>query len=204
QVAAAGTGVRLSDGSTNILPVGSTQQVDAAWALHGRFVMRSLRRGFYQGWDMHPAQLPSRSAATYAFFREGLAEVLPRLENCLGAKGGDVLGEPATAKAMAGLLLRGIDGGAVSGEGMPFEPSGLRAGLGQGEGEAGAAPIAPRRGAGLRPRWSRAGTSSFWGEWCWGWLCWLWLVENRWDSRRLLRWGEVSVLLGLVVSDATS
>src|SRR5699024_2574982 len=50
QVAAAGTGVRLSDGSTNILPVGSTNQVDAAWALHGRLVMRSLRRGFYQGW----------------------------------------------------------------------------------------------------------------------------------------------------------
>jgi len=136
QVAAAGTGVRLSDGSTNILPVGSTQQVDAAWALHGRLVMRSLRRGFYQGWDMHPAQLPSRYAATYAFFRQGLAEVLPRLENYLGAKGGDVLDEPATAKAMAGFLLRGIDCGAVSGDEMPFEPSDLRAVLGQGDGEA--------------------------------------------------------------------
>ncbi|HIZ36895.1 MAG TPA: aldolase, partial [Candidatus Ruania gallistercoris] len=53
QVSAAGTGVRLSDGSTNVLPVGEPAAVDAAWALHGRLVMRSLQRGFYQGWDMH-------------------------------------------------------------------------------------------------------------------------------------------------------
>src|SRR5260370_37205838 len=34
QVAAAGTGVRLSDGSTNVLPVGDTASVHAAWQLH--------------------------------------------------------------------------------------------------------------------------------------------------------------------------
>ena len=72
QVAAAGTGVRLSDGSTNVLPVGDTAAVHAAWALHARLVRRSLERGFYQGWDLHPAQLPTRYAATYAFFRDGL------------------------------------------------------------------------------------------------------------------------------------
>src|SRR3954452_7564450 len=56
QVAAAGTGVRLSDGSTNILPVGDRTAVHAAWRLHARLVRRSLERGFYQGWDLHPAQ----------------------------------------------------------------------------------------------------------------------------------------------------
>ena len=40
--------------------------------LHARLVRRSLERGFYQGWDLHPAQLPTRYAATYAFFRDGV------------------------------------------------------------------------------------------------------------------------------------
>jgi citrate lyase beta subunit len=56
QLAVAGTGIRLSDGSTNVLPIGAGTQ--DAWRLHGRLVRRSLERGFYQGWDMHPAQLP--------------------------------------------------------------------------------------------------------------------------------------------------
>ena len=63
--------MRLSDGSTNVLPVGGTDAVRAAWELHARLVRRSLERGFYQGWDLHPAQLPTRYAATYAFFRDG-------------------------------------------------------------------------------------------------------------------------------------
>ena len=57
QVAAAGTGVRRRDGSTNILPVGDGESVHSAWRLHARLVRRSLERGFYQGWDLHPAQL---------------------------------------------------------------------------------------------------------------------------------------------------
>ena len=65
--------MRLSDGSTNVLPVGDATRSDAAWRLHDRLVRRSLARGFYQGWDMHPAQLPTRYAATYAFYRDGRA-----------------------------------------------------------------------------------------------------------------------------------
>lgn len=130
QVSVAGTGVRLSDGSTNVLPVGEQAEVDAAWALHGRLVMRSLQRGFYQGWDLHPAQLPSRYAATYAFFRHGLTDVLDRLERYLSNTAGAVLDEPATAKAMAGFLLRGLDCGAVRADEVPFEVAALRGLLG--------------------------------------------------------------------------
>ncbi|HET6635537.1 MAG TPA: aldolase/citrate lyase family protein [Streptomyces sp.] len=72
QVAAAGTGVRLSDGSTNVLPVGPTAQVHDAWRLHHGLVRRSLARDYYQGWDMHPGHLVTRYLAAYAFFREGL------------------------------------------------------------------------------------------------------------------------------------
>ena len=61
QVAAAGTGVFVSDGSTNVLPVGDRDAVRAAWRLHVRLVRRSLERGIYQGWDMHPGP-PARAA----------------------------------------------------------------------------------------------------------------------------------------------
>jgi len=113
QVAAAGTGVRLSDGSTNILPVGPTERVRAAWALHARLVRRSLERGYYQGWDLHPAQLPSRYAATYAFFREGLPSAAERLRNYVGQVDAGVMDEPATARALSDFIVRGLDCGAV-------------------------------------------------------------------------------------------
>ncbi|AEW93183.1 MULTISPECIES: DUF6986 family protein [Streptomycetaceae] len=113
QVAAAGTGVRLSDGSTNVLPVGGTEQVHDAWRLHYGLVRRSLARAYYQGWDMHPGHLPTRYAAVYAFYREGLAQATARLAAYLSRSGGAVMDEPATAKALSGYLLRGIDCGAV-------------------------------------------------------------------------------------------
>jgi citrate lyase beta subunit len=121
QVAAAGTGVRLCDGSSNVLPEGGRDQVIEAWARHARLVRRSLDRGFYQGWDMHPAQLASRYAATFGFFREGLPPAAARLRGYVGrrAGGGDeraerVLEEPATARALAGFMARGLDCGAIT------------------------------------------------------------------------------------------
>jgi citrate lyase beta subunit len=125
QVAAAGTGVRLSDGSTNVLPVGDTASVRAAWDLHARLVRRSLERGYYQGWDLHPAQLPTRFGATYAFFREAAPMTLERLGRYLSRRSAGILDEPATARAMAGFLLRGLDCGALDPEEVEFERSTL-------------------------------------------------------------------------------
>jgi citrate lyase beta subunit len=113
QVAAAGTGVQLSDGSTNVLPVGDREQVLAAWRLHLRLVRRSLERGYYQGWDMHPAQLVTRYTGTYGFFRDGLAVSAARLRAYAEKADSDVLDEPATAQALAGFLVRGLDCGAL-------------------------------------------------------------------------------------------
>ncbi|MCZ7434583.1 DUF6986 family protein [Streptomyces sp. WMMC1477] len=113
QVAAAGTGVRLSDGSTNVLPVGPAEQVHAAWRLHHDLVRRSLARAYYQGWDMHPGHLPTRYAAVYAFYREGYERAAARIAAYAGNAGGAVMDEPATAKALAGYLLRGLDCGAL-------------------------------------------------------------------------------------------
>jgi citrate lyase beta subunit len=121
QAAAAGTGVRLSDGSTNILPVGSDVAVHSAWSLHQRLVRRSLERGFYQGWDLHPAQLPTRFAATYAFFADGVDAAAIRLRRYLDRQSGGILDEPATARALAGYLLRGQECGALDDVGFTRE-----------------------------------------------------------------------------------
>ena len=112
-VAAAGTGVPVSDGSTNILPVGSRADVRAAWDLHLRLVRRSLEAGLYQGWDLHPAQLPTRYAATFAFYLDGLDAAARRLADYLARVEGGVLDEPATARALAGFLHRGLSCGAL-------------------------------------------------------------------------------------------
>lgn len=113
QLAAAGTGVRLSDGSTNVLPLGGAEPTRAAWRLHARLVRRSLQRGYYQGWDMHPGHLPTRYLATYAFFRDALPAAAARLRTYLEREEGGFMDEPATAQALATTVVRGIHCGAV-------------------------------------------------------------------------------------------
>jgi citrate lyase beta subunit len=113
QVAAAGTGVRVSDGSTNVLPVGGREQVRAAWALHGRLVRRSLEHGIAQGWDLHPGHLPSRFVTGFAFHRESFPESAARLRAYRERADSGFLDEPATARALAGSLRAGLDCGAL-------------------------------------------------------------------------------------------
>lgn len=113
-VAAAGTGVPVCDGSTNVVPVGGRAEVREAWALHARLVRRSLERGLYQGWDLHPGQLPTRYAATFAFFRAGLPAAAGRLRAYRERRSAGVLDEPATAAALTGFLLRAVHCGAAT------------------------------------------------------------------------------------------
>ncbi len=113
QVAAAGTGVHVSDGSTNVLPVGDRSAVHAAWRLHARLVRRSLERGIYQGWDMHPAQFPTRYAAVFLFYLHGLPTAVARLRAYVQRTDSGYLDEPATAVALAGFIVRAIECGAV-------------------------------------------------------------------------------------------
>lgn len=121
QVAAAGTGLRLSDGSTNILPVGDAVQQQTAWLLHARLVRRSLERGFYQGWDLHPAQLPTRFLATYAFYRDGFTAAATRLRNYVQRVESAILDEPATARALARFVHRGLACGAIRSDELASE-----------------------------------------------------------------------------------
>ena len=147
QVSFAGTGIWLSDGATNIMPVaphrfseGGTpltpeqinenrEVVHRAWKLHYDHVQHSLETAFYQGWDLHPAQLPTRYAAVYAFFLESLDAASERLKNFVekAAKAtlvGDVFDDAATGQGLLNYFLRAINSGALTEE-EAIELSGL-------------------------------------------------------------------------------
>ena len=119
QVTLAGTGVRLSDGSTNIVPAGDdTTDVHRAWRRHAALVRYSLAHGYNQGWDLHAAHLASRFAAVYAFHLTGLDEAIERVRAWNDADGTDrradgILDEPATIRALTARLRRAVDCGAV-------------------------------------------------------------------------------------------
>jgi citrate lyase beta subunit len=132
-LAYAGTGVFLSDGSTNVLPVElhraealtptqlreNRDAVHAAWRLSQRHIRHSLVGGFYQGWDLHPAQLPVRFATCYAFFLEGFAQAAERLRNFIAKAAqatlvGDVFDDAATGQGLLNYFLRALNCGAIS------------------------------------------------------------------------------------------
>ena len=136
QVALAGTGVWLSDGATNVLPVpphraapgGAALTVEQrevnrtvvarAWRAHYEDVRHSLVNGYYQGWDLHPAQLPTRYAAVFAFFLEGLEPASERLRGFVGKAAqatlvGEVFDDAATGQGLLNYFLRAINCGAI-------------------------------------------------------------------------------------------
>jgi citrate lyase beta subunit len=147
QVSFAGTGIWLSDGATNIMPVAPhrfveggeplTQEqieenrevVHRAWKLHYNHIQHSLTNAFYQGWDLHPAQLPTRYAAVYSFFLAGLEAASERLKNFVekAAKAtlvGDVFDDAATGQGLLNYFLRAVNCGALTEE-EAVELSGL-------------------------------------------------------------------------------
>jgi hypothetical protein len=136
KVALAQTGVSISDGATNIMPVGphrtkegkrlSMKQlaenkaaVHRAWKLAFDDTMHSLRHGIYQGWDLHPAQLCVRYAAVYAFFLEGLELATLRLRSFMEKAAqatliGNVFDDAATGQGLLNYFLRGISCRAIT------------------------------------------------------------------------------------------
>ena len=133
KVAFAGTGVMLSDGATNIMPVAphrgdlithdqqreNRAAVHAAWRLAADDIRHSLVHGFYQGWDLHPAQLPVRYGTIYGFFLDGFGAASERLRNFVAKAAqatlvGDVFDDAATGQGLLNYFLRGIACGAVT------------------------------------------------------------------------------------------
>lgn len=136
QIAFAGTGIWLSDGATNIMPIPphrpaeghplSEEQIATnrkvvhdAWRLHYQHTRHSLTNAFYQGWDLHPAQLPIRYAAVYSFFLESLDAASERLRNFVAKAAqatlvGDVFDDAATGQGLLNYFLRAINCGAIT------------------------------------------------------------------------------------------
>lgn len=131
-LAYAGTGVFLSDGATNVMPVGphrgealTPAQIEenravvyGAWRLSHRHIRRSLEGGFYQGWDLHPGQLPVRYATCFGFFLEGFARAAERLRNFVEKAAqatlvGDIFDDAATGQGLLNYFLRALNSGAI-------------------------------------------------------------------------------------------
>jgi len=76
-----GTGVWLSNGATSTMPIGDEKTVHKAWKLAYDDIIHSLEMGYYQGWDLNPAQIPIRYVACYTFFLQSLEQASIRLKN---------------------------------------------------------------------------------------------------------------------------
>lgn len=133
QIAVAGTGIRVVDGPTNVMPIGphrgealNTSQrlenqtvVHRAWKRHAKHVRHALSRGYYQGWDLHPAQLPARYGIVFDDFLAGLAPASQRLANFLAQAAqatlsGDVFDDEATGQGLLNYFLRAVTCGAIT------------------------------------------------------------------------------------------
>jgi hypothetical protein len=114
QVSLAQTGVMLSDGGSNVFPVPPV--VEHAWQTHFADVTHALVNGFYQGWDLHPAQLPTRYAAVYAFYLASLPKATHRLKTFFGKaeKAGSAFDDAATGQALVNFFTRGVNSGAIT------------------------------------------------------------------------------------------
>ena len=116
------TGVWLVDGATNLLPF--PPEVHSAWKLHYENIRHSLFNGFYQGWDLHPAQIPARLVAVQTFFLEGLAEASARLRNFLdqeqqATRVGAIFDDAATGRGLINYFERAVRCGAISAGEVP-------------------------------------------------------------------------------------
>jgi citrate lyase beta subunit len=146
-LAFAGTRLRLSDGATAVLPVplhrappsgvlteeqagANRRSVHAAWRLHYGNVRHSMANGFYQGWDLHPAQLVSRYAATFAFFLEGVDAAGTRLRNFIekaaqATRVGAAFDDAATGRGLLNFFRLAVNCGAIT-EGEAASRCGMR------------------------------------------------------------------------------
>lgn len=133
KVALGGTGIFLSDGATNVMPVAphrgdkltakqqkeNRQSVHNAWKIGFGHTMHSLINGFYQGWDLNPAQLPMRYAATYYFFLSSMEEAKHRLKvfverAAISTLTGDIFDDAATGQGLLNFFLKAMNCGAIS------------------------------------------------------------------------------------------
>lgn len=132
QVSAVDRGVTLADGPSTILPIARHRNattdeqraenravIHRAMRHHFDLVQRSLAHGYYQGWDLHPGQLPTRYAAVYSFFLKSLEPAAARLRNFIDRAAqatlvGDVFDDAATGQGLLNFLLRGLNCGAFT------------------------------------------------------------------------------------------
>ena len=133
QIALSPLQIRLSDSVTTRLPVAvhkgerlsqeqlneNHQAVVTGWQTHFANVTRSLENGFYQSWDLHPAQLVARYAAVYSFFINGLDSSARRLRGFVEKSTqamltGNQFDDLASANVLLNFFNRALNCGALT------------------------------------------------------------------------------------------
>lgn len=133
QIALSPLNIRLSDSVTTELPIPvltgenlnhkqtaeNKRAVQTAWRAHFNNVTNSLINGFYQSWDLHPAQLPARYAAIYAFFLESKDAQSQRLKGFVekatqAALTGNQFDDQASAQGLLNFFGRALSCGAMT------------------------------------------------------------------------------------------
>ena len=138
-------GIRLSDSVTTKMPVAihkgenlsekltreNKRAVHAAWRTHFNNITHSQINGFYQSWDLHPAQIAARYAAVFAFFLESKDAQSLRLTNFIEKAAqanmtGNTFDDAASANGLLNFFVRALNSGAMN-EKEIFEATSLDA-----------------------------------------------------------------------------
>ena len=133
KVALGNTGIFLSDGATNVMPIAphrgdnlsfgqlaeNREVVHNAWLTGFNHTTHSLINGLYQGWDLNPAQLPMRYAATYNFFLSSYEGAVHRLKTfvdraAISTLTGDIFDDAATGQGLLNFFLKAMNCGAIT------------------------------------------------------------------------------------------
>jgi citrate lyase beta subunit len=118
--------VVVSDGIINRLPVvpkvkgpEADEQFDINWVYNYRQMTRRLSNGYYQGWDLHPCQLPIRHIANTVFVLREFDGAVKRLKTFVERSSqasllGGMFDDRASVLGLLNFFDRSISSGVIS------------------------------------------------------------------------------------------
>jgi citrate lyase beta subunit len=117
--------ITVSDGIISRLPLvpkentqDAREQFESAWRYNYQQMMRSLANGYYQGWDLHPCQLPIRHIANTVFVLREFEGAVNRLKTFVARASqashvGGVFDDRASVLGLLNFFDRSVASGVI-------------------------------------------------------------------------------------------
>lgn len=117
--------ITVSDGIISRLPLvpkentqDAREQFESAWRYNYQQMMRSLANGYYQGWDLHPCQLPIRHIANTVFVLREFEGAVNRLKTFVARASqashlGGVFDDRASVLGLLNFFDRAVSSGVL-------------------------------------------------------------------------------------------